>query len=254
MHHVRLLLDVAIVLGFRPLVAQALLMAVQHDVVGTDAAGNVSLAREPDGLFDVAQVGDVLTLTESLCQFHNGLLAHAVDNEVGSAVAEDAGAQLVFPVVVVGETAQRGFDAAQYDRHVGIELLENLGIDDGGILGPHVVTTVGRVGIFGAQPSGSRIFVDHRVHASRGDAEEQSRPSQFLEVTKVAVPVGLRHDGYAESLRLERASDDGSTEGRMINVGIARKQNDVYVVPSAQLQFLLGGWKKVGQSVLHAFS
>ena len=36
----------------------------------------------------------------------DGLLAHAVDDDVGGRIAEDAGAQTVLPVVVVRQPAQ----------------------------------------------------------------------------------------------------------------------------------------------------
>ena len=48
MHHVRLLLNVAEVLGLGTLVAEALLMAVQHDVVG----GGYDVAIQIDRLWN----------------------------------------------------------------------------------------------------------------------------------------------------------------------------------------------------------
>ena len=51
-HHVRLLLDVPEVLGLGPLVAEALFVAVEYDVVGCDAARNVFLPGEIDCLRD----------------------------------------------------------------------------------------------------------------------------------------------------------------------------------------------------------
>ena len=56
MHHVRLFLDVAEVLGLCPLVAQTLLMGVQHDVVAHDAARNIFLSCEEYRLRQVFQI------------------------------------------------------------------------------------------------------------------------------------------------------------------------------------------------------
>ena len=50
--HVRLFLDMAEVLGLRALVSKTLLVAVEHDIVGSDAAKNVFLPGEIDGLRD----------------------------------------------------------------------------------------------------------------------------------------------------------------------------------------------------------
>ena len=49
-HHVRLFLDVPEVLGLSALVLQTFLVGVEHDVVGTDAAGDVFLPRQVDSL------------------------------------------------------------------------------------------------------------------------------------------------------------------------------------------------------------
>ena len=42
----------------------------------------------------------------------------------------------------MGDAAQGGFDAAEDDGHIGIELFEDFRIDDGGVLRPHIVTAV----------------------------------------------------------------------------------------------------------------
>ena len=99
--------------------------------------------------------------------FHDGLFAHTIDDEVGPRVAEDAGAQTVLPVVVMGDAPQRGLNAAKDDRHVRIQLFQDLRVDDGGVLWPQVVAPVRRVGIFRTQTLGSGVLVDHRVHTAR---------------------------------------------------------------------------------------
>src|SRR5574344_593295 len=75
------------------LVLQALLMAVQDDVVGTDAPGNLSFWKEGDGLplrmacHEVAEhlhVYLAVLLYEELSQRGHGLLAHSIDEQVCS--------------------------------------------------------------------------------------------------------------------------------------------------------------------------
>ena len=46
------------------------------------------------------------------------------------------------PVVVVGDAAQRGLDAAEHYGDIGEEFFEDLGVDDRGVFRPHVVTAV----------------------------------------------------------------------------------------------------------------
>ena len=85
---------------------------------------------------------------ETLYDVDGVLLAHAVADHVGVAVAEDARAEAVLPVVVVGEAPQGGLDAAEDDGYVGVEAAYALGVDDGGVFGAHVVASVGAVGVF----------------------------------------------------------------------------------------------------------
>ena len=112
----------------------------------------------------------------------------------------------------MGHTAQRCLYAAEYHGHIGKELFEYLGIDDGGIFRTAVVTTVRRIGILRAQTAVGGVFIDHRVHSSWRYAKEQTWATQFFEVAVVAVPVGLRHYGHTIARCLEGTTDDGGTE------------------------------------------
>ena len=48
--------------------------------------------------------------------------------------------------------------------------------------------------------------------------------------------------------------DDGSTEGGMVHIGIAREQDDISFIPSSDFHFLLRGRQPVCQSQLfHLF-
>ena len=132
-------------------------MAVEDDVVGSRS----DFGSQIDGLWDVGHSSDGEAIGHSLSQFDNGLFAHTVYNQVCGCVAENARAQLVLPIVVVRQSAQRGFYASQNDWNVGIELAKYLGIDDGGIFRPHVVPAVRTVGIFRAQAAVGSILVDH---------------------------------------------------------------------------------------------
>ena len=155
----------AVVLRLGPFVAQTALMAVQHDVVLLDAAGDVGLGREIDGLRDVAHGTDGNAGVELLAYAEDRALAHAVDNQVGTRVVQDARTQTVLPIVVMRQSAQRGFNAAQHHRHTGKQLLQDAAIYDSGVLRTVVVAPVGTIGILGTQTPRGGVFVDHRVHA-----------------------------------------------------------------------------------------
>ena len=229
---VRLFFDMLEIFCLCPLVAKAGFVRVEHHIGSGDASWNVGLGTEKHRLGALQQV---------VAEGSDGLLAHAVDDEVGTRVAQDAGTQGVLPIVVVGDTAQRSLNAAKHHGSVGVELLENAAIHDGGIFWAAIVTSVGTIGILRAQPLVGSVFVDHGIHAPRCHAKEEARLAQFLEVAVVAVPVGLRHNGHLEPQCLDGASDDGCTERGMIDIGIGREENHVERVPSPQLHLLLGG-------------
>ena len=136
-------------------------------------------------------------------------------------------------------------NTAQCHRYIGIEFLQYLGIDDRWIVGAHVVAGVRTEGILAAHTAIGRVAVYHRVHGSRRYAEEEARATQLLEVTEVAVPVGLRNDGHAVAVRLQDSSQDGSSEGWVIHVGITREEDYIQFVPASEFALLLGSWQEI---------
>ncbi len=119
------------------------------------------------------------------------------------------------------QTSQRGFYASAYHRHIGIYLFENLGVDNGGIVGACAVAAAGSVGVVTATTAVGRVVVDHRVHCAGADTEEKPRLAKLAEVAQVVLPVGLGHDSHLVAVSLENAAYHCSSEGRMVNVGVA---------------------------------
>ena len=235
-------LDVAEIGGLLLLVLQAFFVGVEGDVAlyRADFAGKVG------GLGNVVQRA---SLHQAAGQFDNGLLTHAIDEQVGSAIHQDAGAHTVLPIVVVRQASHTGLDASQEDGHVGEESFQDLRIDDGGVFGAHVGARVGRIGIVAAQAFVGGVFVHHGVHATGRYAEEQARTTQLLEVSQVVAPVGLGDDGHTQPFRLQYASDDGGAERGMIHIGIAAEDNYVQFVPPAEFHFFFGRGQPICQSV-----
>ena len=96
------------------------------------------------GAVQSADVG----LAQPLAEVGQWLFAHAVGDEVGSAVAQDAFVQSLVPVVIVGESSQRGLYASQDDGGVGEEFAEYAAVGNGCPFGAHVMSSVGGIGIF----------------------------------------------------------------------------------------------------------
>ena len=110
---VALFLNVAEVGGFLLFVLQTFLMGIEGDIIllWMDFAGEVG---------NLGYIVQRQSLLHAACQFDYRLFAHAIDKQVGTAVAQDAGAYAVLPVVVVGEAAHARLDTAQEDGYVGV--------------------------------------------------------------------------------------------------------------------------------------
>ena len=79
----------------------------------------------------------------------------------------------------------------------------------------------GCIGIVVTQTAGGSIMVDHRVHRAGRYPEKQPWSAGLLEFAQVGRPVGLRDYSDLVAVALEDAANDGSTESRMIYIGIA---------------------------------
>jgi len=81
------------------------------------------------------------------------------------------------------------------------------------------------------------IAVDHRIHIAAGHPEEKLGLAQCGKRFG-ALPIGLRDDADAKTLRFQQAADHRHAETRMIDVGVARHQHDVAGVPPQQVHLV----------------
>ncbi len=132
-----------------------------------------------------AHVGDAFdgfAIGQASRHFDDGPLGVAVEQDVSAGVDQDRVANLVLPVVIVSDAAQRCFDATQNDRHVLVGFLAALAVDQ-----TRTVRTLARhaawgVGVIGADLFVGGVTVDHRIHVAGRDAEEQVRLAELHEV------------------------------------------------------------------------
>ncbi len=254
---VRLLLNVLKVLRLQIAVFQALLKRVEHNVILV----GLRQCRERlphHGLFHINNVAYFLAGVKASGHFEHRFFAHAVDNHIDRCIGHYRRAQAVLPVVVVRVSAQRSLNAAGNNGHVGIEATQNLGIDNGWIVGAHAVAAVGRVGVIATAATGGGVMVNHRIHSAGRNTEEQPRSTEFLEVAQIVLPVRLRHNSHAIVPHLHQyAPNHGSTKRRVVNIGIARKQHDVHLVPTAKFHLLHRRRQPIGQlitRIIHLFA
>ena len=183
-----------------------------------------------------------------------GQLSHAVNQQVGWCVHKNRGPELVLPIVVMRQPPERHLDAACHNRHIRKEPFENLTIDDSGVVGACSCSSIGRISIITALAAGCGIMVDHRVHGTCRHAEIQPRPAQFLEVSQVVSPVGLRHDSHFVAMGLKDTSDNGAAHRRVVDVGVAREKNHIGLFPAQVFHLLAGGRQPLPSYVVVAIS
>ena len=101
----------------------------------------------------------------------------------------------------MGDTAQRAFNPAQNNWHIGIGFTAALAINHSRTVGAFVGGIVWRVGIVTANASIGGIAVNHAVHIACGDAPRDGR---FAKCHKsiFARPIWLGDDTDAKALRL----------------------------------------------------
>lgn len=111
MHAVALFLYMTEILCMCFLVVQAFFIRMQHDVVFCDTSGYLLLSSQENRLRNVVDITYLLSTIQLFAEPESVFLAHAIEQEVGTAVTQYRLLQFVLPVVVVGEPTQRGLNA-----------------------------------------------------------------------------------------------------------------------------------------------
>jgi hypothetical protein len=145
---------------------------------------------------------DRLACREPMRDFDDGALGVAVEQQVGACIEQDRPPYLLGPVVEVSDAPQARLDAAYHDRYVGVGLPRPLTVNDHAAVRASTGGSAGRVGVVAADASIGRVAVDHRVHVAGGNAEEQVRSTEPLEIVRT-VPIRLGDDADAKTLRFE---------------------------------------------------
>ena len=176
-------------------------------------------------------------------------LAITVDQHVGLGIDEHGASDLLGPVIVMCNAPQARLDAANDNGYGAIGFTQPLGIHDHASIGAPATLPAWRVRIIAAHPPIRGVAVDHGIHVAAGHSEEQARLAQGLEILGAA-PVGLRDDANPKALRLQHAPDNGHTEARVIDIGVARDDDNVTLIPAESVH-LGTGHRQMGGGARH---
>ncbi len=163
-------------------------------------------------------------------------LGIAIQQNIGLGIDQHRAPDLVGPVVVVRDPAQRRFDTADYQRHIGVGFTAALRVDQHRTVGPFTCRCIRSIGIVGAYLAVGSVSVNHGIHIPRRDAEIEIGPAQHLERVS-RHPFRLTDDADPETLRFEQAPYQGHAETRMVDISVAGDQNNVAAIPAERIHF-----------------
>ena len=129
-------------------------------------------------------------------------LAHAVDEQVGHAVDEDGAPHIIRPIIVMREPAQARLDAADDDRHIGIQLAQAARVDDRRTFRPAAAFAARRILVLMKFLLRRRELVEQRIHVAGRDEERETRFSETVEIPR-RMPVRLCDDADAIAVRFQ---------------------------------------------------
>ncbi len=169
-------------------------------------------------------------------QFDHGPFGISEKQQVGLGIHEHGTTHRLGPIIKMSNAPQTGLDPTDDDRNSLEGFAGTLGIDGDRVVWPSAGRGVRGIGVVGARTPIGGVAVHHGVHVAGGDAEEEVRPSQSLEIGGRG-PIRLSDDADAEPLRLQETTDDGHAKGRMIDIGVASDDDDIATVPAQQIHF-----------------
>ena len=219
---------VGVFLGDRPPVREALLGLAELVLVRLDLLERGNNER-PGGRLGPHDAGppdpiEAFAPVEPLGDLDGLDLARPVDEDVGSRVEEDRAADVVAPIIVVGEAPEGDFDAAEDDPGALVELPDPVGVDDDGpVRHPRLE---GRVRVDGPLPLERRVVDEHAVDRARGDAEKEPGPAELDEIL-LPFPIRAFDDADLVPLGVEHPGDHADRRQRVVRVRLPAHQDDV---------------------------
>ena len=214
-------------LGIFPLVLLQLLIAGKYD--GGQAL--VQFLHAEHGAVDVGDVPDIHAGIQSVGHLHDAPLAHAIEQQVRLRIQQDGPLHGLGPVVVVGKSAQAGFDTADDDGDFLIGLTDQIAVHNSGVVGSLAHHTAGSVGIGFAPVLGDGIVVHHGVHIAAGDQETQSGAAIDIDGGRL-FPVRLGDDAHLVARLFQHTADDGVAEGVVIHIRVTDYIDKIALIPA----------------------
>lgn len=180
---------------------------------------------------DIVHHADGLPVCKAVGDFRYLMLSHTEHEKVRAGIDENGGTHRVVPVVVMGKAPQRGFKAADAERNIAEKPANRFAVDRDGAVGTASRLAAGGVIVVVTFAFCGGIVRHHGVDIAAVHEKREPRPSEAL---VIVVILRLRQDTDTETLRFQYARDNRRAEARVIDVGVARDDDDIRRVPAAR--------------------
>ena len=169
--------------------------------------------------------------SQAMRHLDDGTLGVAVQQQITLGVDHDRSANLVLPIVVVGNAPQRAFNAAHDDGHIFEGLTATLAVNNGSAVWPLASHVPGCVSVIAADFSIGRVAVDHGVHVAGGHPKKQIGAAQSGKRLGT-LPIGLGNDADPKALVFQHATNHRHAKAGVIDISVPGDQHDVAAVPT----------------------
>ena len=175
---------------------------------------------------------------QCICNLYDRMLTHPIGNHICPGINEYTVLYFIFPIIIMGQSSQAGFNPAQNNGCFFISLADQIAVHDHCAVRSKSHLTARRVRILLSVLLRHCIVIYHGIHISGRYQKSQPRFSKYLN-TLLLFPVRLRNDTHFISTALQQPADNRSTKGRMVHIGITCNIGKVYLLPPPLFHFFL---------------
>lgn len=179
----------------------------------------------------------------------NGTFAHAEHQQICAGIDQNAGANRVVPIIIMGKASQRGFYTANGNRNIAIGFANQATVDVDRAIRASGCPAAGRIYVGGTAALGGGVVVNHAVNYAGRDEKAVIRAAKAFKIVGV-FPIRLGEHRDMVPRGFQCADDDGRAEGRVIHIRVAADIDKIRRVPTA-LAYIRESCRREKKTISH---
>ena len=226
-----------------------------HLFIGGQHNGRKALIKAIRLKYRTVNVGDILHIQagiQGIGNLHNASLTHTVHQQIRLRIQQNRPLQAFRPVIIVGKPPQAGLDTTNENRHILVNLPNQIAIYHRGIIRALAHHTTGSKGIVLPFVLGDGVMIDHRIHIAAGYQKAQPGLAQYVNRLGI-LPIRLGDDTHGIPGIFQHTADNGVTEGGVVYIGIGNDIHKVALLPAPGDHILFGNGQKFHSVLLKSF-